>query len=88
MSCGHDAAVTAIHGGQAALCLLAADASDRLKREFRHLTAPRGIAVLELRETMTQIWQAIGIRAGVMTIDDEGFAKKLAALQDHEEESR
>ena len=77
---GHDACLQSVLRGGAKLCLLASDASERLHREFRRAAADHDTAVLETHFTMQQFSDATGCRAGVLTTEDEGFAKKLAAL--------
>ena len=76
---GHDACLGSVLRGRAKICLLAADASDRLRREF-HRAAQDRTPVLDTRYTMQQFADATGFRAGVLTTEDEGFANKLAAL--------
>lgn len=78
---GHDACMDSVMHGRAKLCLLASDASERLKREFRRAADCAGTAdVIELSYTMQQIKDATGFRAGVLTTEDEGFAARLAEL--------
>ncbi|MBQ7542317.1 MAG: 50S ribosomal protein L7ae [Clostridia bacterium] len=77
---GHDACLQSVLHGRARICLLAADASERLHREFRRAAADHDTTVLETHYTMQQFSDATGYRAGVLTTEDEGFAKKLAAL--------
>lgn len=67
---------------RAKICLLASDASDRLKREFHRAAAYDGrtLDIIDLPYTMQDIKDATGYRAGVLTTEDEGFAKRLAEL--------
>ena len=71
-----------LKNGSAQLCLLASDASDRLKREF--LRASQFVhspdIIIETQYTIEQFRQSTGRRAAVLTINDEGFAKKAAEL--------
>ena len=82
LSSGHDAALEAVIKNKARLCLLTADASDRLVREFKKAAEYDGrrLDVIQTAYTMEQIRAATGLRAAVITIDDEGFAKKTAKL--------
>lgn len=79
---GHDACMDSIIHGKAQICLLASDASDRLKREFQRAATYDGrtLPVIELPYTMQQLKDATGFKAGVLTTEDEGFAKRLAEL--------
>ena len=77
---GHDACMASVTQGRAKICLLSADASDRLRREF-HSAAQDRVPVLDTHYTMQDFSAATGgLHAGVLTTEDEGFAKKLAAL--------
>lgn len=79
---GHDAGVDALQARRAKLCLLAADASPRLCREFEREGNfdNRNVPVMQTALTMEEIYGATGSRAGVLTILDEGFANKIAEL--------
>lgn len=84
LSLGHDAAKGAVLAGRARLCLISADASDRLEREFTRMTQEqRDVPLRRVRYTMEQFHQAIGARTGVLTVDDDGFAEKLLTGEDN-----
>ena len=84
LSLGHDAAKNAILAGKARLCLISADASERLEREFcRMAGAGEKFPIRRVRYTMEQLDHAIGVRAGVLTVDDGGFAEKLLIGEDN-----
>ena len=76
---GHDAAIGAVKYGKAHLCILTSDASERLKSEFIRACNIDGknIPVQEVEKTMDEMKGIIGVRAGVLTVNDEGFAKSL-----------
>ena len=82
LSLGHDAAEDAIVKNKAKLCLCCADASARLQREMQHACsyAHKSIPCLTLSFSMVTLSKAIGSRAAVVTVDDEGFAKRLGSL--------
>lgn len=79
---GHDTCLESIMKDRAKICLLASDASDRLKREFKKASEYDGRALLliETQYSMQEIKNATGLKAGVLTTEDEGFAKKMAEL--------
>lgn len=79
LSWGHDTALFAIKTKKAHLCILASDVSERLKKEiFRECTYDgRNIEIIELDKTMEDMKSIIGVKTGVLTIDDEGFKKSL-----------
>ncbi len=76
---GHDAALGAVKYGNAYLCILTSDASERLKSEFIRACSSdgRNVPVQEVEKTMDEMKGIIGVRAGVLTVNDEGFAKSL-----------
>ena len=84
-SFGHDAAKAALRehplrGKRAKLCLLCADASPRLREEFKWLAENAGVPLYEIHYTSIDIKQATQFKAVVITIDDKGFANKFASL--------
>lgn len=82
---GHDTCAASLHAGRARLCLLSADASDRLKREFTRAADSGGAPqVIVTPYTMQQFKEAAGVFAGVLTTEDEGFARRLAELLQNE----
>jgi ribosomal protein L7Ae-like RNA K-turn-binding protein len=84
---GHDTCLASMREGKARLCLLSADASDRLKREFARAADSGGAPqVIETPYTMQQFKDAAGVFAGVLITEDEGFAKRLSEL--HQNGSR
>ena len=76
---GHDAAFDAIKYGKAHFCILTSDASDRLKSEFQRSCSfeGRSVPLREIEKTMDEMKDIIGVRAAVLTVNDEGFAKSL-----------
>lgn len=90
LSLGHDAAKGAVRFGKAHLIILSSDASDRLKEEFegRISVSESDIQILFTDYTMYAIGTAIGSKAGVLTVDDKGFAERLSYLynEQHKED--
>jgi len=83
ISLGHDASIASIKKGHAKLCLLCKDISERaaceLQRACVNLNGGR-TELIRTSFTMDEIHTATGFKAGVLTIDDEGFAKKISQL--------
>lgn len=79
MSLGHDATVTSIKKRKAQLVITCCDASDRLKNEMRDECTfdGRNIKYIDASFDMKELSLCISSRAGVISIDDQGFAKKL-----------
>lgn len=79
LSLGHDAAISSIVKNKAKLCIISSEASERLKKEMSHACSFEGkkIPVLITKYETLTLSKAIGSKAAVMTVDDEGFAKTL-----------
>ena len=75
LSCGHDAAQTAIKHGHARLCLLSSDASERLCEEFE-----RSVPLIKTGYTMQEIGHATSLRSAVLTVDDRGLASRIQTI--------
>ncbi|MDR0314499.1 MAG: ribosomal L7Ae/L30e/S12e/Gadd45 family protein [Oscillospiraceae bacterium] len=88
LNAGHDSSFDSISKNKAKLCLITKDASDRLKKEFERTISfdKRDIPLIVLDYTMDQIYSAIGTKAVVITVNDEGFAKRLKGLLEIREE--
>ena len=85
LAVGMDAAAEALRQGEAALIVLARDISERTEREIRQIAGKGQAGILTLPAEMDRIGAAIGKRAGVIAVKDEGFARKIAALQEGQE---
>ena len=79
-SFGHDAAKASLRERRAKLCLLCEDASPRLKEEFRTLAEMANRPMHELNVTSLDIKQATQYKAAVLTVNDRGFADRIAKL--------
>ena len=79
MSIGHDAVIESIKGRHAKLVFCCTDASQRLKREISEECSymNRDISYLDADFDKQTLSLAIGSSAAVISIDDEGFAKKV-----------
>ncbi len=79
MSTGHDAAINSIVKNKAKLCIISHEGSDRLKKEMEHACnfENKNIPFMVVDYSVFEIANAIGIKAAVVTVDDEGFAKAL-----------
>ncbi len=79
LSLGHDAAINAIVKNRARLCVMSCDGSERLKREFDHACTfeNKNIPLLITDYSLKELSMAIGSKAAVITVDDDGFAKAL-----------
>lgn len=79
---GHDAAIESIVKNKAKLCVLCFDASERLEREIRHACSYGGknIPVIKSGFSAGELSKAIGTKTAVVSVNDEGFSKKLLSM--------
>lgn len=82
MSIGHDAAVSSIKNRKAYLGITCCDSSQRLKNEIKDECSfnNRNIPYIDADFDMKELSLCIGTRAGVISIDDRGFANKLYSI--------
>lgn len=87
LAVGHDASIEAIVKNKAELCILCADASERLKKEMRHACTYKGksVACLTLDCDILTLSGAIGTKAAVLCVNDKGFAGKIASLHNEQQ---
>lgn len=87
ISTGHDAASASIVRNTAKLCIVSLDGSERLKREFAHSCTynNKNIPIVFAPHSSKALSDAIGIKASVITVDDEGFAKRIKQLYENEQ---
>lgn len=87
LSMGHDMAMKSLREKKATLLLFSSDMSQRVMREFdvaREKFYP-SLDVKILPEQIDQLFSALGYRAGVITVDDENFSKRILELINQEE---
>ena len=77
LSLGHDACKLALNSGNASLCIICNDASQRLNDEITSLAEKAEVKIFDVAYSMMDIKKATGFKAAVFTVDDEGFAKTL-----------
>ncbi len=82
MSIGHDAAVSSVKKRKSFLCITCCDASERLKKEIADECAFQGrnIPYIDADFNMQELSLCIGTKAGVISIDERGFADKLNSI--------
>lgn len=86
LSLGHDAALEAVLAKKARLCLIACDASQRLEKEFTRAARDYELKVIRLPSTIEQFHRALGFKAGVVTVNEDGFAKAVHKLYQETQE--
>lgn len=83
---GHDAVIESVVKNRSKLCVLSLDGSERLEREVRHACSFEGknIPVIKSGFSAGELSKAIGTKAAVISVNDEGFAKKLLSMFEQE----
>lgn len=87
LSMGHDMVDNAIKSKKATLVVFASDASERLFNEFQ-VTIDRyykDLTCIRIAETICELHSALGYKAGVITVDDSNFSKRIIELINQEE---
>lgn len=87
LSMGHDMAEKSIKSKKATLLLFASDISNRLVDEFSKTTERYcpSLTCIKIDETINDLHEALGYRAGVITVDDYNFSKRIIELVNQEE---
>lgn len=73
---GFDPMKEALAGGKAKAVIIAADVSPKTEKEARFFADKYNVPVKKTETTLDEIFYGLGKRAGILTICDEGFAKK------------
>lgn len=79
LSWGRDAVEESLRKGKAYLVLVAKDISAKTAAGVRFSAERAETPVLVIHETIESVSQAIGKKAGIVAVLDEGFAKALKA---------
>ncbi len=77
LSMGHDMCKGAVRSGKAQLCIISSEASERITDEFISLCSESGIRMFKIPLKIDEIHRLIGYKAGVITVDDSGFAESV-----------
>ena len=73
---GFDPMKEALTGKKAKAVIIAADVSPKTEKEARFFADKSGVPAKKTDTSLDEIYQALGKRAGILTICDDGFAKK------------
>lgn len=77
LSMGHDACKAAVKSKKACLCLMCSDSSQRIYDEFDALCKNSGVPFKRIPLTIKELSYYTGYKAGVITVDDSGFAEVI-----------
>ena len=77
---GMDTTVAAVKGGKARLVITAADISEKSRKEILFYRAKFNTEVILSDISIEQLSHAVGKRCGIISVNDEGFAKAIMNL--------
>lgn len=80
LSLGHDVTEEALKKREAKLILLARDVSERTAVHIQKAAQQAGVPCIALTDAMEEIGGALGKKAGVIAVNDQGFADRLTEL--------
>ena len=87
LAIGFEAVKTAIMSDQAKAVFAASDISPKTYKEMEFFAKNKNISVNRLADDLQTISKAIGQKAGVIAVLDEGFARKALSISAFEEET-
>ena len=88
LSMGHDMAVKAVMEHKTDLIIFACDVSNRLIDEFKVCAEKANaddIEIKQIAEAIDDIHRVLGYKAGVITVDDINFSRRIQELINQEE---
>ena len=77
---GFDPMKEALAGGKAKAVIIAADVSPKTEKEARFFADKYNVPAEKTGTSLDEIFAGLGKRAGILTICDEGFAKKALSI--------
>ncbi len=80
LEAGFERCATAINSKKARLALVCSDISPKTKKELAFICDKQKVPYIETSFTLMQLTNAIGFKAGLCVICDDGFAKRLIEL--------
>ena len=80
LEAGFERCATSIKSGKAKLAIVCCDISDKTQKEILFLCNKHNVQVIKISFTLSQLSAAIGFKAGLCTVCDQGFADRLNTL--------
>ena len=80
LEAGFERCSTAIKSSKAKLVIVCCDISDKTKKEIVFLCNKHSVQSTEIPFTLSQLSAAIGFKAGLCAVCDQGFASRLTEL--------
>lgn len=86
LTLGYDAVMNSVLKKKSCLILTASDISQRSQRQLAFDCRETGVPIKSIPYDMLDISRSVGRQVRILSIDDEGFAKKALSLIDKIEE--
>ena len=80
LEAGFERCATAVKSGKAKLVIVCADISDKTKKEMNFLCNKQNVQIIQTTFTLSQLSAAIGFKAGICAVCEQGFANRLTTL--------
>ena len=80
LEAGFERCATAVKSGKAKLMIICCDISEKTQKEMLFLCDKHNVAALQTELTLSQLSAAIGFKAGLCAVCDQGFAGRLTEL--------
>lgn len=80
LSLGFDAAEEAVNKKKSKLLILACDVSERTRKSVEKISVKGNVNTVFSEIPMERLGNAVGKTVGIISVNDEGFAKRLAEL--------
>lgn len=77
---GFDASKEALQSAKVHLIILASDISPKTEKEINFFSEKARVKVLKSNQCIEEFYIGIGKKVGILSICDEGFAKKLETM--------
>ena len=75
LSVGFEAVITAVKRKKAHLVVIASDISEKTEKELRFHAKDTKTEIIRISQDIFEVSNAIGTKAGVISVDDEGLAQ-------------
>ncbi|MBQ4155819.1 MAG: ribosomal L7Ae/L30e/S12e/Gadd45 family protein [Clostridia bacterium] len=80
VSLGYDKSLEAVHNCKASVVFIANDISEKTKRGLVFASEETGVEIISVEYSIFDFTNALGTKTGIVSINDNGFAKKLVSL--------
>lgn len=82
LSLGTDCVKQAMLNKQSKLIVIASDVSKRSFQKFKKYAENDNVSIIIMKASMDEVEDMFGKKVGVISVNNEGFAKKIIELED------